>query len=97
MRSGKRQGKSGDSSASGRGGKIVRAEVCPGHVHMLVEIPPKLSASIGGLAQGYHVQRFCQYLRSRERNCTASLICSTCMTSLPAMSAMVRDTLRMRS
>ena len=25
--------------------KIVEAEVCPDHVHMLVEIPPKLSVS----------------------------------------------------
>lgn len=25
--------------------KIVKAEVCPDHVHMLVEIPPKLSVS----------------------------------------------------
>ena len=28
-----------------KGVKIVRAEVCPDHVHMLVEIPPKLSVS----------------------------------------------------
>ena len=28
-----------------KGVKIVKAEVCPGHVHMLVEIPPKLSVS----------------------------------------------------
>ena len=27
------------------GGKIVRVEVCPDHVHMLVEIPPKPSVS----------------------------------------------------
>jgi len=25
--------------------KIVEAAVCPGHVHMLVEIPPKMSVS----------------------------------------------------
>ena len=25
--------------------KIVEAEVCPDHVHMLVEIPPKVSVS----------------------------------------------------
>ena len=28
-----------------KGVKIVEAEVCPDHVHMLVEIPPKLSVS----------------------------------------------------
>ena len=28
-----------------KGGKIVEAEVCPDHIHMLVEIPPK----IGGI------------------------------------------------
>ena len=28
-----------------KGVKIVKAEVCPDHVHMLVEIPPKLSVS----------------------------------------------------
>lgn len=28
-----------------KGGKIVRVEVCPDHVHMLVEIPPKPSVS----------------------------------------------------
>lgn len=28
-----------------KGVKIVRAEVCPDHVHMLVEIRPKLSVS----------------------------------------------------
>lgn len=25
---------------------IIEAEVCPDHVHMLVEIPPKLSVSV---------------------------------------------------
>lgn len=25
--------------------KIVEAEVCPDHIHMLVEIPPKMSVS----------------------------------------------------
>ena len=28
-----------------KGVKIVEAEVCPDHVHMLVEIPPKMSVS----------------------------------------------------
>ena len=28
-----------------KGVKIVEAEVCPDHVHMLVEIPPKISVS----------------------------------------------------
>ena len=28
-----------------KGVKIVSADVCPDHVHMLVEIPPKLSVS----------------------------------------------------
>lgn len=28
-----------------KGVKIVEAEVCPDHTHMLVEIPPKISAS----------------------------------------------------
>ncbi len=28
-----------------KGVRIVEAEVCPDHVHMLVEIPPKLSVS----------------------------------------------------
>ena len=25
--------------------KIVEAEVCPDHIHMLIEIPPKISVS----------------------------------------------------
>ena len=29
----------------GRGEKIITAEVCPDHVHMLVEIPPKMTVS----------------------------------------------------
>ena len=34
-----------------KGVKIIEAEVCPDHVHMLVEIPPKLSVSsfMGGI------------------------------------------------
>lgn len=28
-----------------KGVKIIEAEVCPDHVHMLVEIPPKMSVS----------------------------------------------------
>jgi putative transposase len=28
-----------------KGIKIIEAEVCPDHIHMLVEIPPKLSVS----------------------------------------------------
>jgi putative transposase len=28
-----------------KGVKIAEAEVCPDHLHMLVEIPPKLSVS----------------------------------------------------
>ena len=28
-----------------KGVKIIEAEICPDHVHMLVEIPPKLSVS----------------------------------------------------
>ena len=28
-----------------KGVKIINAEVCPDHVHMLVEIPPKMSVS----------------------------------------------------
>lgn len=32
-------------SCEWKGVKIVEAEVCPDHVHMLVEIPPKLSVS----------------------------------------------------
>ena len=35
--------------------KIVEAEVCPGHVHMLVEIPPK-----------YSVSRFMGYLKGKS-------------------------------
>ena len=31
--------------------KIVQAEVCPEHVHMLVEIPPKVAVSS---IMGYH-------------------------------------------
>ena len=39
-----------------KGVKIVRAEVCPDHVHMLVEIPPKLSVS-----------SFMGYLKGKEQ------------------------------
>ena len=28
-----------------KGVKIIEAEICPDHVHMLVEIPPKISIS----------------------------------------------------
>ena len=28
-----------------KGVRIVEAEMCPGHVHMLVEIPPSISVS----------------------------------------------------
>ena len=28
-----------------KGAKIVEAEICPDHVHMLVEIPPSISVS----------------------------------------------------
>ena len=28
-----------------KGAKIVEAEVCPDHIHMLVEIPPSISVS----------------------------------------------------
>ena len=28
-----------------KGGRIVEAEMCPDHVHMLVKIPPKVSVS----------------------------------------------------
>lgn len=28
-----------------KGVKIITAEVCPDHIHMLVEIPPKMSVS----------------------------------------------------
>ena len=28
-----------------RGVKIIEAEVCPDHIHMLVEIPPKIAVS----------------------------------------------------
>ena len=31
--------------AEGKGIKIIMAEICPDHVHMLVEIPPRLSVS----------------------------------------------------
>ena len=35
------------------GGKIITAEVCPDHVHMLVEIPPKNdSIRIHGISEG---------------------------------------------
>ena len=30
-----------------KGVKIVEAEVCPDHIHMLVEIPPKIEVSSG--------------------------------------------------
>lgn len=30
---------------SGRGVNIREAEVCPDHIHMLIEIPPKMSVS----------------------------------------------------
>ena len=36
--------------------KIVKAEVCPDHIHMLVEIPPK-----------YSVSSFMGYLKGKEQ------------------------------
>ena len=35
-----------------QGVKIIEAEVCPDHVHMFVEIPPKLSVSKYGNIKG---------------------------------------------
>ena len=45
-----------------KGVKIVKAEVCPDHIHMLVEIPPKLSvSSFGGISTS--MWRFLQNCR----------------------------------
>ena len=46
-----------------KGVKIVEAEVCPDHVHMLVEIPPKLSSTMlyeqfGDLKYKYRSREF---------------------------------------
>ena len=39
-----------------KGVKIVEAEICPDHVHMLVEIPPSISVSyFVGYLKGYYV------------------------------------------
>lgn len=40
-----KSGKSCENYADGRGVTIIEAEVCPDHIHMLVEIPPKMSVS----------------------------------------------------
>lgn len=38
-----------------KGAKIVEAEVCPDHIHMLVEIPPSISVSgFVGYLKGYN-------------------------------------------
>ena len=43
-----------------KGVKLVEAEACPDHVHMLVEIPPKL--------EDYrHLTRFFQMLKHRAK------------------------------
>ena len=45
---------------------IIEAEVCPGHVHMLVEIPPKISVSgfmryLKGKKQYLNIPKICKY------------------------------------
>ena len=32
--------------------EIIKAEVCPDHVHMLVEIPPKIAVKLYGISEG---------------------------------------------
>ena len=65
-------------TAEGKKGNIIEAEVCPGHVHMLVEIPPKMSVSgfmgyLKGKSTVLIYQRFTNLMlkyRHREFWCT---------------------------
>ena len=45
---------------SRKGIKIIEAELCPDHVHMLVEIPPKYSIP---QIMGYIRKKFVNYIR----------------------------------
>lgn len=46
-----------------KGVKIIEAEVCPDHMHMLVEIPPKMAVSS---FMGYLKGRVAQYYMSNS-------------------------------
>lgn len=55
-----------------KGTKIVEAEVCPDHIHMLVEIPPKISISsfmgyLKGKSSTMLYEQFCE-LKYKYRN-----------------------------
>ena len=47
-----------------KGVTIIEAEVCPDHIHMLVEIPPKMSASS---FMGFSKEKaVCSYMRGMQ-------------------------------
>ena len=49
-----------------KGVKIVEAEVCPDHVHMLVEIPPKMSvSSFMGHLKGKSTSRIAEHIKNQ--------------------------------
>ena len=49
-----------------KGVKIIEAEVCPDHVHMLVEISPKLSvSSFMGYLKGKSTSRIAEYIKNQ--------------------------------
>ena len=54
--------------------KIIEAEACPDHIHLFVEIPPKIAISkfMGYLSRGYYVDtvgknesRIAEYIKNQ--------------------------------
>ncbi len=49
-----------------KGDSIAEAEVCPYHIHMLVEIPPKISVSgFMGFLKGKNKKKMKEYIRNQ--------------------------------
>ena len=57
-----------------KGVKIIEAEACPDHIHLFVEIPPKIAISkfMGYLSRGYYVDtvgknesRIAEYIKNQ--------------------------------
>ena len=46
--------------------KIIEAEVCPDHIHMLLEIPPKVAvSSFMGYLKGKNTSRIAEYIKNQ--------------------------------
>ena len=77
-----------------KGVKIIEAEVCPDHAHMLVEIPPKMSvSSFMGYLKGKSSTMLYEQFGELKYKC--SLRPGGCLfhcTSLPHINRILRET-----